>query len=711
MADCILTIPFGLQPELFPWGAEVLRKYLEVNNPDLDVSIWDLHEDEQILRLFEEYRDCISRTIDFLSRSERYIGPRNPWIKDRARRWSRRAYGIAVMLQFGKALFSLQGGEKIPVEGNVKKRDEKLLEELKHSFESIIQSKTKEYLGGQKRVVFGISIYDFTLFESLYLASVIRQVREGISFVVGGDALDIPTAKAIVERNKEIDGAVVGFGESILSDIMQSFLNGTEIRDMQLEGLINAKTISKYLSLADIEEIAAKQASIIRHQMPSYVRFDSKKRKIQILARRGCGWGRCTFCRYTVKKTFIDADLAAAKRDINNALDELSGVANLDTPVNFQFSAENNDIEFVINLLNWLSSQAQTRRMKFNVWFWMTVLQFSRDVVYKLKGLTSTDDINLAVSVAIESLNPVSLRNMRKGITPLQGLKALKTLHDLSGRNSGGYFIFFPLDTLKGVAKEYYFMRNALHLISAPRTRFSYIFYYANGRDAISRNPKKYEIILNFSNDFWLNKAFNIDLPVGTMAFDYSLVPSNTAEGKIVSSWFRLIWKYFNQPPQIPKIIFRFTVLRWLFRVFYFLPEISRHVFAQVVFKDLSYMKRNWIIGNLYWWREKSRSGNGKGDNRFPQFFLKDSRLVKKYPFPFKEDWSVELNPIEMEVLRYLYGPRKSDDVIAKFKMKYSDIAINEILDKHLRLGSIVRHKNKLMSIFHDPGYLQTIKD
>jgi hypothetical protein len=68
MADLIITIPFGLQPALFPWGAEVIRKYLEVKNPDVDVSIWDLHDDDQILRLFEEYRDCISKTIDFLSK-------------------------------------------------------------------------------------------------------------------------------------------------------------------------------------------------------------------------------------------------------------------------------------------------------------------------------------------------------------------------------------------------------------------------------------------------------------------------------------------------------------------------------------------------------------------------------------------------------------------------------------------------------------------
>jgi hypothetical protein len=122
-------------------------------------------------------------------------------------------------------------------------------------------------------------------------------------------------------------------------------------------------------------------------------------------------------------------------------------------------------------------------------------------------------------------------------------------------------------------------------------------------------------------------------------------------------------------------------------------------------------MKRSLIIGNLKWWQKKSRSKNSSADNGLPQFFLKDSKLIKKYPFPFREDWSMELNPLELEVLRYLYGPRKSDDVIAKFKVKYSDKAINEILDSHLRLGSIVRHKNKLMSIFHDPGYLQTIND
>ena len=203
---------------------------------------------------------------------------------------------------------------------------------------------------------------------------------------------------------------------------------------------------------------------------------------------------------------------------------------------------------------------------------------------------------------------------MRKGITPLQGLKALKTLHDLGGKNFCNYFIFFPRDDLFGVAKENYFMRNSLHLISAPRTRLNYLFYWAAHRDAISLTPKKYGIILKSHNDLWLKKAFNIDMPMCLTAADYSLVPSSTAEGKIVSSWFRLIWKLFSSAPRTTKTMYHVTALRRLFKVFYILPEISRHVFVQAVYRDLSYMKRSWIIGNLFWWQKKLHSGNGTGD-------------------------------------------------------------------------------------------------
>ena len=149
MADLILTISFGVYPEIFPWGAEVLRKYLEVNDPDVDVRIWDLHDDEQVLGLFAQYRDCISNTIQFLSRAKRYIGQRYPVItKEESEHWPRRAYYLAVMLQFGKDIFSILENENIPIDANFRKKFEKQfladLQEYKTEKEQEVRTEIKE---------------------------------------------------------------------------------------------------------------------------------------------------------------------------------------------------------------------------------------------------------------------------------------------------------------------------------------------------------------------------------------------------------------------------------------------------------------------------------------------------------------------------------------------------------------------------------------
>ena len=110
-------------------------------NPDVDVFIWDLHDDEKILQLFEEYRDCISKMVNFLAKAKRSIGQRYPVIIKEGLglgQWTRRAYYIAVMLQFGNKLFHILENEKIPVDATMRKKYEKVLDELKHSFESII---------------------------------------------------------------------------------------------------------------------------------------------------------------------------------------------------------------------------------------------------------------------------------------------------------------------------------------------------------------------------------------------------------------------------------------------------------------------------------------------------------------------------------------------------------------------------------------------
>ena len=230
MSDLVLAVPFGLYPGHTPWGAEVLRDYLKYKLPEVNVFIWDLRYEDRILKLFEEYSDCISITLNLLFKVRyqmeqpfRDYGPDS------------RANYIFVILRYGGDIFSILQSEKIPFDVKNGAVLQKKLQELKKHFESIIQDKIQEHSGRKRRVVFGISVYERTLFETLYLASIARRAKDGVSVIAGGEAMNISIGRAIVERNNEIDGVVVGLGEMTLFRIMHAFLNGTEVRDMEFE--------------------------------------------------------------------------------------------------------------------------------------------------------------------------------------------------------------------------------------------------------------------------------------------------------------------------------------------------------------------------------------------------------------------------------------------------------------------------------------------
>ena len=149
MADLVLTVPTLLSPEIFPWCAVVLRDYLNHNKSEAEVHIWDLRDEEQILVLFEEYRDCISKIVNLLHKAEGYLGHK---ISAEATYASNlRGHYVAEMLKFGSDLFSVLQSEKIPFDVNLRSRYEEQLNELKQNFETIIQNKVREHLGGQRR--------------------------------------------------------------------------------------------------------------------------------------------------------------------------------------------------------------------------------------------------------------------------------------------------------------------------------------------------------------------------------------------------------------------------------------------------------------------------------------------------------------------------------------------------------------------------------
>jgi hypothetical protein len=97
----------------------------------------------------------------------------------------------------------------------------------------------------------------------------------------------------------------------------------------------------------------------------------------------------------------------------------------------------------------------------------------------------------------------------------------------------------------------------------------------------------------------------------------------------------------------------------------------------------------------------------GPTDTSLPIFYLKGGTLIKKFdkPFPFPEKWSIELDEIELKVLRYLYWRRKESDLFSRFSGETSKDKLMEIIEKHIRMGSILYHMNSYLAVFNDPEY------
>jgi hypothetical protein len=95
-----------------------------------------------------------------------------------------------------------------------------------------------------------------------------------------------------------------------------------------------------------------------------------------------------------------------------------------------------------------------------------------------------------------------------------------------------------------------------------------------------------------------------------------------------------------------------------------------------------------------------------KGNGRKSYFFLEDRYLKKEYNGPGKkEKWSVELSSNELRILRYLYWSRKRRQVMETFKEEMSEAEITDIIDRHIKRGSLVQFKDLLLCVFNDPGY------
>ena len=63
LLDLTLIVPPGVDQEIFPWGVLCLEEHLSKTGSPVNVRVWDLQRDEQIVALHQRHRGLLERLL------------------------------------------------------------------------------------------------------------------------------------------------------------------------------------------------------------------------------------------------------------------------------------------------------------------------------------------------------------------------------------------------------------------------------------------------------------------------------------------------------------------------------------------------------------------------------------------------------------------------------------------------------------------------
>jgi hypothetical protein len=298
---------------------------------------------------------------------------------------------------------------------------------------------------------------------------------------------------------------------------------------------------------------------------------------------------------------------------------------------------------------------------------------------------------------------------------------------DCGGLIRSNYFTFFPLEGITDVAEEVNIFGKTGHLLCPPKVALSLNCYVANVRDAIYTSQKQYNVLVKPAADFWSKKYFAVELPASIFSCHYSLNVPTGVENTIVNSYFNMNYlssftgsfshALRNTKGLINKVKVGLTTLHAKRKpLFWFSINIS----LQIMIRNFAYWHRvrffrylrkhpllRGVTAEDISNKSNKNTNAGPTDTTLPVFCLKGRTLIKRFdkPFPFPEKWSIELDDLELKVLRYLYWRRKESDLFSRFSGETSKDKLMEIIEKHVKRGSVLYHMNSYLAVFNDPEY------
>lgn len=697
--DLILISPFGVENDIFPWGVHSLKEYTGLMCQSVHTVILDFRTHGFFKQKNSQYSELLQQIFFSLSAQQKdtFFGEiSNPYIF------------LSFLAFSGDAIKPF-----LRRKGIVSPRVFNHLRQLQADMEDYIKKEISAIITGSKaRRIWGLSVYDRTLFACLHLAKRIKELDPDSTVLMGGDYFNFDRAIETQKVISFIDGIVVGYGEEVLRNIIsnQQQPEPEPVKDLLIQGLIN----HTYLKTEDKEKpnqqicIPSFYEELRTEPKIAYVQ-EHVSGEIRILSQRGCKWGKCSFCTQIDKHLHFEISESYLLNGIYHYIEKKK-----EQPViKISFDSDENDPWMFMKFLNQIESAKEIDN-RFEIVLWLQVKMFEKELGRVLSRIDNKK-IQVLFKLNFESLNTKTLRDMKKGHSPLQAIEAAKAVQDSGHQFITNYFIHFPLENSEGIAAETRFLSRIIHLLTPPMGRIVFTPYGANDRDSIYKNNAHYKIKTKpLSNDTWLEKAFGLKLPFSFWAYNYDHVLSLRTERWGINSYYhylksssnidrhrRLALKTWN-PSKLPlrekhaRLGRMVKKMIWgsMFKLF----QLSVHgkIFQQRT-RLIDHLKENMSL---------DPHSLSLPDAPLSSFYIENNILKKDYRVPGYEDkWEKQLKENELEILRYLYWTRSKKHVTEAFKNKWSEEEINTIVDDHIKRGSIVQFKQLLLCVANDRGY------
>lgn len=539
--DVVLVTPPGLDPHIYPWGVQSLADTLASRDAGARVTRWSLHEAAWVRALADRYGDALLALVRALrpEASNVFFGHTvSPTLLLGAAACA--GAGFVDVAARARLLGRLRSARAL--RRRVGGRLDALQRDYRAELDGWIDAHCAAAPGARR--LWGLSVYDYTLLDGLHVSQRIRALDPEAAIVLGGDYFDYQAAGAVTAAVAAVDAAVVGYGEQTLVQLVAALRRTGTIAGTRAPGLVmrGAATETDGPACDDGADrlvtlgrtaLVNVPASYRAPGEPPPVRYAQARPdgSVRVLTQRGCSWGKCTFCSQIDRRMYFQIGTEHIVAQLDEAL--AHGADGIRRVV---LDADENDLGVVLPVLERLNDTDD----RFVAEFWLMVRKFGAELPRFLAWRNRR--VLAKVILNVESLNQRTLRRMKKGVSTLEAVQAIKAVQDVGHVVQSNYFVNYPRESVDDVREEAALLARVVHLLMPPRVLLSGFSYMANGRDDIRFDRERYGVRAGrLREDVWLRALFGVDVPFSVWSYRYDKArPGADAAAWVAYSYHRV---------------------------------------------------------------------------------------------------------------------------------------------------------------------------